>query len=407
MWQGVTNIILFILLGLVVSCGDVQPPSSQGSSLLEQDVKERYRAGDAIVMNFRIAGDPDLPLLIRNSSGHVLLYPEVRDEWVTYALPAELCKRAGEAKWTLLGNGNIISEGTVIIEAGMAVEAAEAYLGPKRLQAGSADSGMLVVLPTDGYDNLLQHSAPIFVNLLGGDFQERFKVPVTNQLGVLPLSAPQAAGRQVVGVEAGNANLPQMEMQVTHTDLEDFELFTQLTHNYADGHEEFRVYTSELKDRYGNLVTDGTQVEITMKEQGGNRIRQAYGLTVNGRAEVQFLHPAEPGSWNLTGSTLGSRTIKANSIAFFPAVQPFTLEFDADKGVLIGKGFTSYMGQQLPEGTGVEIHVVDADASVYRIGTQLSSNSFSVDFRSHLLPEGRYEVEVAIGGREETIAIEL
>ncbi len=406
MWRLINNSIFFGML-LFLSCTREAPaPPAVRNLVFEQEVPGSVMAGEAVLFRFRTSPGVAPRLLVRNGDGVVILFPEGGKEALSFRLPDYVSQRAGEASWALVDQGHTLARGSLLVSADQVAQA-ESYLGPKRLRAGAEGATMLTIIPTDRFDNLLPDGQGLQAHVVAASKQHSVQLTTSHQVGVYRMNAPQVKGRVVVGIQAGEADLTQLEAQVTSGPLEDFDLSYQVTHPYADGHEQFQLSTSELRDVFGNTVEDGLQVTFRLQHLGTAEFREAYGLTVNGRASTWMLHPDQPGRYKVSAFTSEASSYRTMVMEFYPALQPYTLHFDAVKGTLRAGPFKGFMGQRLPEGTKAYISLLGKDGSRYVFQTELESNQLFYDLRQELIPQGSYQLLVSIKGREESLHIVL
>ena len=104
-------------------------------------------------------------------------------------------------------------------------------------------------------------------------------------------------------------------------DAKAFQLNVERVNNIADGQQELTVRTSPITDEFGNLVSNGTRVELLISS-GLDVASSTYAATIDGIATFTLLHPSSPEQWTYMARISDLAGTAEYSVSF----EPFTSE---------------------------------------------------------------------------------
>ncbi len=402
---------LLFLLCIVTACGNRQElPVAPilGYASLKTPPKE-YIAGEPIVLEFQESGfDRPLHLLLTNAFGNVVLKGTKSKKFTNYHFPKPFYRVAGKCRWKLLYCGRTIKEGSLDIRPDVSVQPGlETYFGPRSLTAGDSDFSMLVVVPTDQYDNPLPDGTITRVRAQFQDSITEVEVPTTDFIAWNNILSRRQAGRILVGAYCQETDTKELTTIVNPALSEDFKIAVERNHDFADGNQIVRFHSDIIKDPYGNSISDGTLVEFMITDSKGGLLK-TMGTTVNGIAKASMLHPSQAEDWKVTAFITGAAKSNTLRVLFKPAISDFSVNFSPDsRHVHIGP-LQSFMGQQVPDGIMVRLDIMNAD------GKQLEQKraSSKKGTTSFYLPKtyftaGSYRIKVSVAGLAKTFQIQL
>ncbi len=237
------------------------------------------------------------------------------------------------------------------------------FLGPRTIEVGTDQIAMIVGVPIDEFGNPTAEGTTLDALVTRPDGEQETLTAETDKLlGYLEIDSRTRAGRTTVSAIAdGVANGPaRIFDEVASTALPfQVELLDPLP--VADGRSLFRVRTSTLIDRFGNVLPDGTSG--TLEIGGVTDRRRLSSQTIDGRLIFVIEAPALPG------------TAEMQAFASASESDIFTVDFpsaidQASAEVVIDGPFTRVLvgpvvgpdGAFVPDGT--EIRAV-ADGEVF------------------------------------------
>jgi len=340
-------------------------------------------------------------LVISGTYGSIVLIPKIKNGQPIFSIPPTFTKYAGSIAFYLIQHEKVLQDGVFnLLPKTTEIGLIENYLGPRSIVANDRDHTMLVSIPTDIYDNLLPDSMNI-------EIKTQFKNTITISTKELTsgfawkrIPAPLVTGRISTGSTLGDVSSKELVADIFPDVAQDFSISVNSNHSYADGNEIISLQTTQIKDKRGNIMTDGTLVSFMMTDETG-AYWQTNTTTVNGFAFAKTLHPQTPTTWKISATISGiasSQEINQTFVSILDTIPVMTLQ---NRQVLVGP-LTSYLGQLVQDGIIVSFQI---DGATY---TKLTTNgkvSFDVKQEDH--PKGNYNVIIQTLGLETTQNISL
>lgn len=314
-----------------------------------------YVAGADISLKFSFTSNSDVKLYCSNSYGSVLLNPKINNKELIFKIPIALSKKSGVLNWQLITPKNII-RGQIDIKPREAIKTIESYLGPPSIEAGETDYTMLVTIPTDNLDNPLKDSTKVQVKHQFLDKQISDSVFTKHGFAYKNIYSYQPSGRILISSECLELNSKEFDVNVMPAIPTDFTISAKRIHDYADGNQMTTFTTSIIKDRYGNIVSDGTFVNFFITDKNGNKT-QTFGATINGIATAKILHPDEEDQWVVKAYIEGMANSNSMALHYKQAVSDFDVSFlDSNRTIKIGP-IKSFMNQKIPDGLKIRLKI--------------------------------------------------
>ena len=398
------RILLLLFLGIFLSCSQKVKVEQHGL-VMGKPQHLNFSAGEQILLKFP-ANEEQIPsLLITSSIGNTILTGQkVAGEW-QYNWPASFTQIAGATSWVLLKSRDSLPNGYIQIHPGPERrKLIETYLGPKSIRAGGNDHSMLVALPTDPYDNLLPEGSPLTITRQEGEKVLTDTIRTKNGLAWEHLYSPEKSGVMLAAVEHIGSQSKELTVQVQPGNATDFDIGFERVHEYADGHQLLVINTSPVVDLYGNTISDGTLVNFIVHTSTGEKLF-AMGKTLSGVANVQFLHPEYPDTWEVSAYITGIAKSNALTLKFNSAFSDFRLEVANDNRTVTIGPITSFMKQLVPDGMGIRMAVKDEQGNIQKLLSSTRNGKGKLILEPELFPSGKYEVEIEIGGIQKSITL--
>ena len=374
------------------------------SELLQQPklVTTTFQATDSIVLQFKNVKGKKHRLLVRNAYGTSLLEPESFEDGIQFMVPKPLAHIAGFVTYAFITNERIIQKGYFELLPTLKTETIASYVGPPSITAGGRDYSMLVVVPTDSFDNPLVDSTKIaikhqFKNTLVSEVQL-----VKNCIAWKRFYSPKMVGRLLVSSSLENSFSAESTINVTPSVAKDFKITAAAKHNFADGNQVVTIQTSEIKDRFGNFVAEGTMVNFIATDSLGMKL-QSSGSTLRGSATGYFLHPEAPTKWNVTAFVHGVAQSNSVPLHFESALKKITVHFDKKSKLLKVGPLHSFMGQLVNDGIRVHAAFFNAGKLVHEIRKETRLGNVIFDLNGSNFPAGDYRIILKVLGIEKTI----
>lgn len=374
------------------------------SSFSIAEISDTIVSSRARIVNFKvydIINDEDIHLILSGTYGTIALSPEITTWDPVFSIPPSFTKRAGVVSYYLVQDQKTIQKGTFkILPDTQKLGRIETYLGPRSIVANKRDYTMLVSIPADTLDNLLPDSTKI-------NLKEQFKntITVTNHnltsgFAWKRIAAPLQTGRLSTGSTLRDHSSKELVADVFPDLAQNFSISSRSNHSYADGNEIITFETSQIKDRHGNTMSDGTLVTFTIKDASGDHW-QVHGSTVNGYAFAKALHPQSPSTWTISAAITGIAQSEKISQSFAPIIETIPVTVHNKRTIVIGP-LTSYLGQLVQEGIDVSLEI---EGVIYTGRTKSGKATFSLKQEDH--PKGLYTLKTKTLGRTHTQQITL
>ncbi|CAM1368215.1 hypothetical protein [Tenacibaculum xiamenense] len=303
-----------ILLLLFFSCSNIKENDSDSSSEVDFDwVNKPDEIYASEKLNFIVSGNFDrkkLKLGMSNDFGSTIITPvrRVKNNYA-FVVPEGFTKVSGVLFYTLSYNNKIIDKGKMNVLALEQTSLLETYCGPPYMIASLTDYSMLVVIPNDIYDN------PNSGSYTSAEFDDKVEVQEFIESEEL-LTYRKIFSREKKGKVLAKAFTDTVQSKVSDLTIiannpVNFTIDYSRNTQYADGKELTTIKTSVIRDRYNNIIENGTLVSFYLSYNNVNL--KAYGKVVNGIATAQFVHPDEEREYSVKAyveNSCSSNTIK-------------------------------------------------------------------------------------------------
>ncbi len=387
----------FVVLLLAFGCA--RTPAVVGDiSLVPIQTPLTARAGDMVILKFKILGEGDPSLILENSLGTSVI-PGIREkDELLFTLPTQFTQKSGFCKWNILYNTNESVSGKIDISSLQQPLQMETYLGPRSIYAGTKDYAMLVNVPTDIFDNPAMEGTPVQIKRQILNENESYETSTKDLISWRRLFSVEKSGRMLVTASTIASSTKELTVDIFPSQATGFDLYFKRNHEYADGNQIIVFETSVIKDIYGNTISDGTLVTFQITNNNGSKLK-TEGTTINGIAMAQMLHPEVEENWIIEAYVTGSAKSEAVLVNFKPAIQNFDLTIlEGGRTILVGP-ILSFMDQLNPDGIAVEIKIADEKKQQLTVKRKTSINGFTeFELAEEEFGAGTYEIEVTIAG---------
>lgn len=208
-----------------------------------------------------------------------------------FTIPAALSQKAGIVDLDFYSKDQLIGRRQFYIAAGEATGVIESYIGPKTVNLDTLQPILSVDIARDALRNPIESGSPVAYSILFPQTDKPIaaKARTENLVSYLLIEPTAKTGKIVVGARTGQARSNEQEARIEAGVSTDFQLRIVEQPPFADGHQQTIVAATDLRDRLGNPVADGTLVAFRMTAP--DRIADYTAAVVNGRATLAFLNP--------------------------------------------------------------------------------------------------------------------
>lgn len=396
--------ILYILAFILLGCSNKK--EEQTTSFTKPAVEiisntTNSVAGEAISLVFKTEADVNtIKLYIKNAFGSTFLSPTISESQnIVFHIPKNYTRIAGPCRWKLLLEGHNIQEGKFDV-ATNAPKATyiESYFGPRSVTAGYNDYSMLTIAPTDAFDNPLDDGTKITVKYQFQENIDETEIETESFFAFYNVRSTLKSGRILVTAECNGTTSKELATIVYPDNATDFTISGTSAHNYADGNQIITFTSDIIKDKYGNIVTNGTLVTFVIKTD-----KDAYlytiGTTINGIAEAKTLHPDEAANWEIQAFVTGAAESNTTNFTFNAAIKDYPVHFSKGNRNLDIGPFESFMKQLIPDGLLTQLDIYDANGTYIDTKKTTSKNGVCTIFLGeHFLEDGDYILKLTAAG---------
>ncbi|WP_425076762.1 hypothetical protein [Psychroserpens sp. S379A] len=355
-----------------------------------------YTAGDHITLEFASASISKPLLFCSGSYGSTILEPELNNKILKYTLPDVLSKKAGNINW-ILTLEDFSLKGNLKINPIKKAAKIENYLGPPSVVAGGTDFSMLVSIPTDLYDNPLDEQTPVTTKQQFLETIQTDSLLVRHQIAYQNIYSLPKSGKILVASECFGLNSKEYTIVVQPAIPTNFRLKAQRIHHYADGNQITTFTTSIITDKHDNVVSDGTFVQFYIKT-GQTQILQTSGLTINGVAQAQMIHPEFESNWKVKAYVEGISESNSIQLTFKQAVEDFDVTFSETSRLVTVGPLKSFMNQMIPDGMKVQLKVFDQTDKLFKSFKTTVDGIVTFNLKDAEIPKGQYNFEIESAG---------
>jgi hypothetical protein len=404
--------ILFICICLILT--GCSSKKEEPQSLVRVKAKlvstaSNYIAGDMITIAFKVeTQSPDLKLQVRNAFGTLLLPPQIIEESIVFSLPENFSRRAGKCHWKFLQAQHTILKGEINIRPNIEKGTnMETYFGPRSITAGDNDYSMLVIAPTDVYDNPVPHGTEVIIKSQFLNSIDEYKVKTNNLMAWYNVRSTKKSGRILVTSACNGTTSKELTTIVYPSNSTNFKIGAFRDHDYADGNQILKLRSDIIYDEFRNVVSDGTLVTFVIKND-----KDAYlytvGTTLGGVVEGRTLHPSAAVNWEIQAFITGASESNTIDVTFKTAISDYQVYFSkGNRNIDIGP-LESFMNQLVPDGILVQLDIYSEDGAFVETRKTTTKKGVSTLFiNQEYLSNGTYKLVVKAAGITKEFTKEL
>ncbi len=375
--------------------------TSQSEDSIQLLTKElQFEAGNAIVLEFSNSNKDLHGLYISNSYGSIVIIPIVEDGMLQYHMPELISNKSGQVTWKLLNTDQPIS-GAFNIYPKQDVATLETYLGPPSIEAGGADYTMLVVVPTDSLDNPLKEGTSVLAKHQFLSSEKTDTITTQNLIAYKNIYSGTETGRILIASESLGSHSKEYDVNVMAAIPTDFSISADRHHAYADGNQITTFSTSIIKDRYDNVVSDGTFVEFFITNKQGN-ILKTSGTTIKGIATAKMIHPDHEAQWQIKAIIAGMAESPMISLAYKQVISNIDVSFSENNRFISVGPLQSFMKQMIPDGLQVNVLVRKNGNHIKTLSKSAYEGYATFELKTDIFPQGTYEISIIAAGINKT-----
>lgn len=391
-------LLLLFFSMLLLAVGDAPNTSNSNNfQLLRND--SLFVAGNPIYIGF-VSGTTNAKpkLFINHSYGKTLLDCNYYQKNYIFKIPEIYATKTGTISWHLINNSKTVSSGQFTIAPNDQTKTKlENYLGPRSILAGGSEFTMLVTVPTDKFDNPKSDKTTVFINHQFLDKLTLLELKTEHFITWYNIYSPLKSGKIFISSQCDKTATKEIETKVYPNNATNFQIFFTQDHSYADGNQITSFSTSIIKDKFNNMVSDGTLVSFIIKTKN-NSVLKTFGNTINGIARAQILHPNHADIYAVSGYVTGLAQSNTLLLNFKSIINDFDYNFSNNNRTLTVGCLKSYMNQIVPDGVKVSVKVFHNNILINTL-TEDTSKGFAVfNFDKAFYTKNNYVFEISTLG---------
>lgn len=385
---------------IIISGLNINQDKDHNSYSLITNFKERT-AGDNITLEFAFQGSSNVFLYCSNSYGSIILRPKL-GKTLLFEIPKSISKKSGILNWQLHSDANLMS-GQLYIRPKSKIETLETYIGPPSIEAGGTDYTMLVIVPTDNLDNPLADSTKVIIKHQFLETHKHDIIYTEHGFGYKKLYAYKENGRMLISSECLGLNSKEYDVNVMPAIPTNFKILADRIHSYADGNQITTFKTSIIRDRFDNIVSDGTFVSFYITNKTGHK-SVTSGTTIDGIATAKMIHPDHEEQWTVKAYIEGIANSEPITLNYEQAVLDLNISFSENNRLITVGPLQSFMKQQVPNGLNIQLKIYKDNALVHQLIEQSADGFGQFKLYADRYPKGTYTVEIKTAGLTKSFA---
>jgi len=362
--------------------------------------QSEFEAGSTIILKFTTSNSIKPMLYCTSSYGSTIISPTIERSTALYHIPKNISNKTGIVKWSLINESKPLS-GQFKIAPKHEVRSMETYIGPPSIEAGETDYTMLVVIPTDGLDNPLPENTIVTAKhqFLSNEYLDSIKTH--NIIAYKNIYSPKESGRILVSSETLSTNSKEFTITVFPAIPNNFKISAKRPHDYADGNQLTTFETSIIKDKHGNVVSDGTYVSFFINNNKRNRLKTS-GTTINGVATAKMIHPDYESQWSIKAYVDGMAESDTITLNYKQVISTFEVSFSENNRVITVGPLKSFMSQMVPDGLQVELLIYKDSKLIDTISKPSIDGYANFNLKPNSLKNDTYSIVIKTAGLEKT-----
>jgi hypothetical protein len=387
---------LFLIFFQLIVVSFLAQETTNGKSISLLSTKNEFIAGDTIILEFTSKNKSSFQLYCTNSYGSSVISSKSLDHKITFEIPDFLSKKKGILSWMLINSKEKLS-GNISILSKIQPKTMETYLGPPSIEAGGIDYAMLVIIPTDSLDNPIRNNSKVIVKhqFLKAEMQET--IFTDKLITYKTFFSPLKSGRMIISSESFGLNSKESDVNIMPAIATNFKLFVRRNHDYADGNQITTFYTSVIKDRNNNIVSDGSYIEFFITNNNNN-ILKTSGSTINGIAKAKIVHPDFEENWKIKAFFIGISESNVLEIKYKKVIEDYNVAFlNKNRNIKIGP-LKSFMNQIIPDGLSVKLSIYKNNILIKELFEESKKGYTDFYLDSNIFENNMYKIIVSTAG---------
>ena len=387
---------LFLIFFQLIVLSFFAQESSSVTSISLLSTKNEFVAGETIILEFTSKIKNNFQLYCANSYGSSVISSKILDHRITFEIPYFLSKKKGILSWTLINSEETIS-GNISIRSKIQPRTMETYLGPPSIEAGGIDYAMLVLIPSDSLDNPIRNNSKVIVKHQFLKSEKQDTIFTDKLITYKTFFSPLKSGRMIISSESFGLNSKESDVNIMPAIATNFKLFVRRNHDYADGNQITTFYTSVIKDKNNNIISDGSYIEFFITNKNNN-ILKTTGTTINGIAKAKIIHPDFEENWKIKAYFIGISESDILKIKYKKVIEDFNVTLlNKNRNIKIGP-LKSFMNQMIPDGLSVKLSIYKNNILINELYKESNKGYSDFYLDPNIFENNTYKIIVTTAG---------
>lgn len=344
-----------------------------------------------------------LELIVQHALYHFAYPITTSDKEFKFEIPGSDNQLAGEVNAKLNYKGKSIYESKYFITPGVAKDKMQNFNGPKDLFASDDDASMNVSIPHDEFDNpMLPPTEVEYQASFEGTVQSLEEKPVENLVAYQITNSKSKKGKYLIGSKSSDGFSQEQELIIGAAMPQRFTIELLSFHPFADSRQFIQLRTSVLKDKFNNIVSDGTLINFSIYNQS-SLVGVYQSFTIGGIANVYIENPSKEVEWTIQASLHDEIVSNKIQLSFAKNVNDFRLRWNNRERVVEIGPVVGILGQFVPDGTEVRVSSSEKNLVDY---IYLEEGKYNYKLPFDWIENNPKQLEILIGGHEKIIELD-
>lgn len=402
-------LLLFVLLACTTTQSTAPAVISEAPRTLQIEAPPLLQAGAPLTILVHVTPVTATNAILLTAQGTFGFLPQAQRPVAgvaRFSLMLVQTRFAGAVRLRASSVG-VTATAELMITPGPAVDPILPLVGPRAIIAGGEQWTMVIATARDGLANPVaegslvtfraQHPvAPTAAPAIG---VETIVTRTQNLIAWTRIYSRNRAGPLRLAVNADFGHSPERVVLVTPGLPLPFQLLADKVTVPADGRQLVRISSSQILDRFGNVLPDGTSV-LLLATLGEQDQRSLPATTVDGRLYTTIQAPSEPGTMRIQGWIAGISS-EPLTLTFTPgpalqSIRLATKKVAAGLQVIAGP-LVGDLGQFIPDGADVTFTITAPNGQTETVIAPADYGYAQLLLRKGALVDGEYQVTVTAG----------
>lgn len=391
------NLLFFIIFALLLVSYNLLPKNETNKFSFETKEKT-FTAGTKIALKFKTKSAIKPQLFLIHSYGKTLLDGTLIKDQITFLLPGIYARKTGNVDWFLIVDGNKKMRGSFdILPNNQTKTQIENHVGPPSTMVGDGHFVMYVAVPTDDFDNPKETNTPVIYK---SQFLNSFTTDIVLTKDLIAWKdffAPTKSGIILLSTECEKTITKEYDAVIYPGIATNFTINYSRNHEFADGNQITTLKTSIVRDKFGNIVSDGTMVSFMITTKN-NMVLKSFGTTIEGIATAKILHPDHQDVFTIKAFVTGIAESSVIAINYKPINPIIAYKFSKDNRTLTVGPLRSFMNQLVPDGVSVKLKIFHNHNLVETLQEDSSNGKAIFNISYDYYKEKTYSFEISTLG---------